>query len=107
MKTTRSNQLIVLGSVTFLLLSTTNAWAQQDPPSRVGRLSYVQGQVSFEPAGVEQWAPAEVNRPLGTGDRVWADSDGRAAIQLGSAVIHLNSQTSLSFLNLNDRTAQI
>jgi len=42
-----------------------------DPPSRAARLSLVSGTVSFEPASVEDWVPATLNRPLTTGDRLW------------------------------------
>src|SRR5207247_10745081 len=31
------------------------AAAQNDPPSRVGRLNYISGAVSFQPGGVDDW----------------------------------------------------
>lgn len=42
-----------------------------------------------------------------TGDKLWADRDSRAEVKLGSATIHLAANTGISFLNLDDRTAQI
>jgi hypothetical protein len=80
---------------------------QDDPPSRVARLGYMQGSVSFQPAGESEWVEATANRPLTTGDKIWADKDSRAELQLGSAVIDLNSNTGFSFINLDDRTVQI
>jgi hypothetical protein len=80
---------------------------QDDPPSRVARLGYMQGSVSFQPAGESEWVEAAHNRPLTTGDKLWADRDSRAELSLGAAVIDLNSNTGISFLNLDDRTAQI
>ena len=80
---------------------------QDDPPSRVARLGYMQGSVSFQPAGESEWVEAAQNRPMTTGDQIWADKDSRAELDLGSAVIDLNSNTGVSFLNLDDRTAQI
>ncbi|HEX4785978.1 MAG TPA: FecR domain-containing protein, partial [Candidatus Sulfotelmatobacter sp.] len=80
---------------------------QNDPPSRVARLGYMQGSVSFQPAGESQWVEAVPNRPMTTGDQLWADRDSRAELNLGSAVIDLNSNTGVSFLNLDDRTAQV
>ncbi|HYA97703.1 MAG TPA: hypothetical protein VEH49_06375, partial [Methylomirabilota bacterium] len=74
----------------------------QDPPSRVARLSFVQGQVSFNPAGTDDWAGAEVNRPMTTGDKLWSDRDGRAELQIGSAVLRMGGETGFSFLNLSD-----
>src|SRR5579864_4082813 len=80
---------------------------QYDPPSRVARLGYMQGSVSFQPAGESEWVKAVANRPMTTGDRLWADRDGRAEVELGSASIHLAPNTGFSFLNLDDRTVQI
>jgi hypothetical protein len=80
---------------------------QDDPPSRVARLGYMEGSVSFQPAGEPDWVQAVANRPMTTGDKLWADKDSRAELQLGSAVIRLNANTGLSFLNLDDHTVQI
>jgi len=41
-----------------------------DPPSRVARLSFTDGQVSFSPAGTDDWVGAELNRPMTTGDKL-------------------------------------
>ena len=80
---------------------------QDDPPSRVARLGYMEGSVSFQPAGEPDWVQAVANRPMTTGDKLWADRDSRADLQLGSAVIRLDANTGFSFLNLDDNTAQI
>src|SRR5471030_89339 len=73
---------------------------QDDPPSRVARLGYMQGSISFQPAGESEWVEAAQNRHLTTGDKLWADKDSRAELQLGSAVMNVNSNTGFSFLNL-------
>ncbi len=86
---------------------TTLAFAQADPPSRAARLSYLNGTVSFQPGGVEDWIPAEPNRPLTTGDRLWTEEGARAELNLGSAAFRLNSRTNFTFLNLDDKAAQI
>src|SRR5258706_3783735 len=80
---------------------------QDDPPSWVARLGYMEASVSFQPAGEPDWVQAVPNRPMTTGDKLWADKDSRAELQLGSAVIRLNSETGFSFLNLDDDTVQI
>jgi hypothetical protein len=80
---------------------------QDDPPSRVARLGYMEGSVSFQPAGETEWVEAVPNRPMTTGDKLWADHDSRAEVQLGSATIDLSANTGFSFLNLDDRTVQI
>ncbi len=80
---------------------------QDDPPGRVARLGYMQGSVSFQPAGEPDWVQAVPNRPMTTGDKLWADRDSRAEVELGYAVIRLAANTGFSFLNLDDRTVQI
>ncbi|HZQ96222.1 MAG TPA: DUF6600 domain-containing protein [Candidatus Sulfotelmatobacter sp.] len=80
---------------------------QDDPPGRVARLGYIEGSVSFQPAGEDEWVQAVPNRPITTGDKLWADRDSRAELQLGSATIHIGSNTGFSILNLDDRTTQI
>jgi len=81
--------------------------ASADPPSRVARLGYMTGAVSFSPAGENDWVRASVNRPLTTGDRLWADPGARAEIQVGAAMIRMNAGTSVAILNLDDRIAQL
>ncbi|MEO7940245.1 MAG: DUF6600 domain-containing protein, partial [Burkholderiaceae bacterium] len=90
--------------VALLLAS---GWAQADPPSRIARLGYVDGAVSFSPAGDDAWGEATLNRPLTTGDRLWVDAHGRAEVQIGGAVVRLDAETSLSVLNLDDQIAQL
>ena len=91
----------------FFFLSTV-AWADEDdPPSRVGRMNYSQGQVSFQPGGEGDWVQAVPNRPLTTGDNLWADRDSRAELHVGSTALRIGSETSLTFLDLDDHTMQL
>jgi hypothetical protein len=78
-----------------------------DPPSRVARLSQIRGSVSFNPAGTDDWVDAVPNRPLTTGDKLWADNGARAELHLGAASLRIASNTGFSFLNLTDDTTQI
>ena len=78
-----------------------------DPPDRAARLSYLEGDVSLQPAGEDEWAAAIVNRPLTTGDNLWTEQDARAEIQVGQATVRLDSSTAFSFLNVDDDTIQM
>jgi hypothetical protein len=103
---------VLLASFAFLLQLTTKAVAQdegddQDPPGRVARLSYSQGSVSFRPAGEDDWVEGVPNRPMVTGDDLWADEDSRAEVNIGSAALRLGAKTGITFLSLDDRTTQI
>ncbi len=84
-----------------------NQPAQNDPPARVGRLDYSQGSVSFRPAGEDDWVTAVPNRPMVTGDDLWADDNSRAEVHIGSAALRLGSKTGITFLALDDHTTQI
>src|SRR5215467_8730915 len=78
-----------------------------DPPSRVARLAFMRGNVSFNPAGTDDWVAAVVNRPMTTGDKLWSDEDSRAELHLGYALVRLSDHTGFSFLNLTDDTTQL
>jgi hypothetical protein len=85
-----------------------DSWNQEtDPPSRVARMNLAQGSVSFQPGGEGDWVDAVPNRPLTTGDNLWTDRDSRAELQVGSSSIRLSSETSLTFLELDDRVMQL
>ncbi|MGA7381357.1 MAG: DUF6600 domain-containing protein, partial [Terriglobales bacterium] len=79
----------------------------QDPPGRVARLSYSNGSVSFQPGGQGDWVTAVQNRPLSNGDNLWADKDSRAEFQMGSTSVRMDSETSVTFLQLDDQTTQL
>jgi hypothetical protein len=102
--TLRSRAFALLIAAAALLFS---GWAAADPPSRVARLGYISGAISFSPAGEDDWVRASINRPLTTGDRLWADSRGRAEIQVGPGLIRMDAGTGLSILNLGDRIVQL
>src|ERR1700735_3013158 len=79
----------------------------QDPPSRVARLNYMQGSVSLQPGGENDWVTAVLNRPLVTGDNLWADEDSRAEVPIGSDALRLGAKTGITLLDVSDRAAQI
>jgi len=80
---------------------------QNDPPSRVARLSYLDGSVSLQPGGEGDWGSAAKNRPITIADKIWVDKDSRAELQAGQASLHLGSMTALSFLNLDEGITQM
>jgi hypothetical protein len=96
--------MAVLAGAAMLLLSGTG---MADPPTRVARLGFFSGPVSFSPAGEDEWVLATPNRPLITGDRLWSDAGGRAELQAGSIALRLGASTNLNVLNLDDRTTQV
>lgn len=99
--------LLILALAVTLCVPRQAAADDDDPPSRVARLGYMHGAVSFEPAGTDDWVSAEVNRPMTTGDKLWSDNDSRAELRVGESSIRLSSNTGFSFLNLTDEVTQI
>ena len=89
----QSLRLRTLAFVAGVAIAACSGWASADPPSRVARLGYTTGAVSFSPAGENDWVQATINRPLTTGDRLWADAGARAEIQVGGAMIRMNAGT--------------
>lgn len=84
----------------------SHAASFQDPPSRVARLSSMEGTITFQP-GDDDWVPAVQNRPLATGDSLWADENSRSELHIGSTALHLGANTSITFLELSDQAVQI
>ena len=105
-----SGMVLVLVALALTLLAPAPVMGQeddQDPPARVARLNYSSGSVSFQPGGEGDWLTAVANRPLTTGDNLWADENSRAELHIGSTAIRMNSETSLTLLDLDDRNTQL
>jgi hypothetical protein len=103
---------VLLAGVLLMLQSPATSVAQdqdddQDPPSRVARMNYAQGSVTFQPGGEGDWVTAVPNRPLTTGDNLWTDQRSRAELHVGSTAIRMAPETSLTLLDLDDRTTQL
>ena len=96
-----------LAFATGLLLAFSAMQAQADPPGRAARLAYLSGNVSFAPAGEDDWDQAAINRPMTAGDRLWSDQGSRAEIQLGGTTVRVGDSTAVSLLNLDDDIAQL
>ena len=89
------------------LLVAGNAQADDDPPARVARLAYLAGNVTFAPAGEDQWGQASINRPMTTGDRLLTDDASRAAMDIDGGDLRIDSNTGFNFLRLDDSGTQI
>ena len=99
--------LALFFTATLTLLPKPAAAQDADPPGRVARLNYIQGSVSLSSLGRQHWVDADPNRPLTTGDNLWADNNSRGELHIGSTAIRLSSQTGISFLNLDDEGIQL
>src|SRR6202790_679035 len=105
----RKSALALLLGMLFAsgIVPATSMADSDDPPSRVARLAYLEGSISFQPGGTEEWVAAPLNRPITTGDKIWSDQGSRAELQLDGSALRLSSNTAVSFLNLGDNVSQI
>src|SRR5215469_13795774 len=96
MRAGRVRPSLVLLILLVFAASTQLFGDQGDPPGRVIRLSYMQGAVSFEPSGEDDWSQATLNYPVATGDRLWTDKDARAELETGNIAIRMSAETDLT-----------
>ncbi|MGH7031991.1 MAG: DUF6600 domain-containing protein, partial [Stellaceae bacterium] len=80
---------------------------QQEPPARVGAVSYVSGNIAFHTVGETQWSAAGVNYPVATGGSFWTDPQARAELQIGPSTIDMAGGTEIDVTELNEEVAQI
>src|SRR5947207_12998173 len=99
--------MLCLASLLSIAAPKARADEEKDPPTRVARISYVDGSVSLQPGGEGDWGSAARNRPITIGDKLWVDKDSRDELQAGISSIHLGSLTALSFLNLDQGITQM
>jgi hypothetical protein len=103
----RASSIAGLACLLIVSIPTLASADEEDPPSRAARLAIVEGSVSFQPGGTDEWVAAPLNRPLTAGDQLWSDRDGRVELQLDGSQLRLSGNTAVSFLNLSDNATQI
>ena len=81
--------------------------SQPDPPARAARLQYMTGSVSVQPHGTDDWVAGQLNRPLTNSDNIWADKNSKAEINVGTGLIRIGSESSLTLTNVDENTVQM
>jgi hypothetical protein len=74
----------------------------QELPSRVGRIAYVDGQVSLFNDPDEGWQRASLNYPITSQNSVWTDSRSRAELRVSGIALRLDERTQLDVARLDD-----
>ncbi len=95
--------LLLLSAAPFLQAQNDNGY---DPPNRVARISVIQGNVSLEPNGVDTFSQAEINYPLTSGDRVFADNNSFGELQTAGLAVRLGNGADVTLSSLTDNIAQ-
>ena len=76
-----------------VLAATSNAFA--DPPGRVGRVSFTQGEVSVQPPDRDDWLPVGRNFPVTQDEAFWTEPGALAELQIGPIQLLMDSRTEL------------
>jgi len=80
----------------------STAFAADDPPGRVGRVTEGQGQSWVFDNDANEWIKLERNRPLTSADRVAVDDGGRLELRIGSTAVRLSGGSELEIRRLDD-----
>ena len=99
------HRLLSLTILTVFIAAPT--LAQQAPPARVGRVSFVSGNLAFHTAGQTEWSAAAVNYPVATGGSLWTDADSRAEIRIAPNTIDMAGNTELDVAELDERVTRL
>ena len=83
-------------------VAATSAMAWADPPSRVGRISHVDGATSFYADREEGWTPARLNFPVTSENSLWTAAQGRAEVRIGGSALRIDDSTILDFVKIDD-----
>jgi hypothetical protein len=81
-------------------IASTAAFA--DPPSRVGRITYAEGDVSFFLDRNEGWRKARLNYPVTNENSIWTQGRSRAEVRIGASAIRVDDNSILDFVAVND-----
>jgi uncharacterized protein DUF6600 len=85
------------------LLACAPAFAEERPPARVGRVSFVSGALAFYGPGDSDWSAAQVNYPVADGGWFATDPQSRAEFRIGAETIDIAGDTQLEIADLRDR----
>jgi hypothetical protein len=80
--------------------------ASAEPPSRVGRVSLVEGNVSFFMDRSEGWKPARINFPVTSENSVWTEGASRAEVRIGASAVRVDDNSILDFIRIDDDQTQ-
>jgi hypothetical protein len=88
----------------FILLAFTavGSIAMADPPARVGRISYVEGDVVFRDTFSGESSAAQVNWPVTSQNLLITERNARTEIRVGSAAVRVDEDTELEVAQLDD-----
>ena len=94
-----------MAACAFLTMFAASA-APVDPPSRVGRIGYVEGDVSFYADRSEGWRKARINFPVTSENSIWTENQSRAEVRIGASALRIDDNSVLDLVKINDDRTQ-
>ena len=88
------------------LLACIPAFAEEQPPARVGRVSFISGALAFFAPGDSDWSAANVNYPVAAGEWFATDPQSRAEIRIGTETIDIAGDTQFDIADLGSRVVK-
>ena len=73
-----------------------------EPPARVGRISFTQGDVAFFMDQTEGWQAARLNFPVTGENSLSTESGGRAEVRIGASAVSMDDRSLLDVIALQD-----
>lgn len=94
-------------AVLALALVLPPAWAESDPPARVGRLAVVENDVDFRVDRNSQTTPATPNWPLSSGAVLETGRSGRVEAWIGSTAYRIAGDSEVEFPVVDDARVDV
>lgn len=102
---------LALMLTSLLAITFSSAQAESDsevsPPSRVGRIGLIEGNVSFFADRDEGWRAARLNYPVTSKNSVWTNGPSRAEVRFGASVVRIDGDTVLDFVKVDDQRTKL
>ena len=96
-----------LATAFVLYVAGAASGALADPPARVGRVSLIEGEVTFHDTAANESSPATLNWPVTGGAGLSTAPGARAEVRIGSTAVRLDGATALTFARLDDQTIRL
>jgi len=95
--------------IAALLAATAIGTAIADPlpPSRVGRVGFIEGDVSFFADREQGWRKARLNYPVTSKNSIWSNGAARAEVRIGAAAIRVDADSILDFVRVDDALTEL
>lgn len=106
---TRYKKMMAFAALLALTAVSTMALAEteSDSPTRVGRVSLTQGQVSMSADVGDEMRPAAINWPVTSHNQISTARGARTEVRIGSTAIRLDGDSALEVVSIDDDTISL